>query len=138
MQKALFSWTNQAAYTSGVNSEWTYSTRHTKYYLFASIQNVKKNDGETMNQLKNAIAVAVSYFAQWFWAHSLKSFPMRTVIPADAQAAAKVNVAVTPSPTTKRLTTREFRRLRFTSNAYPSISASDKLHKHCKTVAATR
>ncbi len=125
-------------YVSDVDSKWTSSRNHTKYHLLASIQNVKKNDGDTMNQLKNAIAVAASYFGQGLSIHPFKSFPRRTVIPADAQAAAKVNVAVTPSPTTKRLTTREFRRLRFTSNAYPSITASDKLHKHCKTVAATR
>jgi len=48
-----------------------------------------------MNQLKNSIAIAVSYFAQWFWAHSLKSFPMRILVLAYAQAIEKVNVAVT-------------------------------------------
>lgn len=39
-----------------------------------------------------AIAVAVSNCAQWFSAHQLRSLSIRTVMPAEAQAAAKVRV----------------------------------------------
>lgn len=64
------------------------------YYLDAKDQKFKKKDGETANQLMKAIAVAVSNRVQWFWAQLLKSLPMRTVIPADAHAAANVSVDV--------------------------------------------
>lgn len=40
------------------------------------------------------MAVADINLLQWFTSHLSKSFPMRTVIPADAQAAAKVRVDV--------------------------------------------
>lgn len=46
------------------------------------------------NQLMKAIAVAVSNLVQWFKAHLLRSLPIRTVIPADAQAAVNVRVDV--------------------------------------------
>lgn len=60
----------------------------------ASDQKFKINEGEAANQLINAIAVAVSNLLQWFCAQSFKSLPMRTVIPADAQAAENVSVEV--------------------------------------------
>jgi len=41
-----------------------------------------------------AMAVAVSKLAQWFSAHMLRSLPIRTVMPADEQAAANVRVDV--------------------------------------------
>lgn len=60
----------------------------------ANDQKFKRKDGDTANQLIKAIAVAVSNLAQWFIPHALSSSPMRTVIPADAHAAAKVRVDV--------------------------------------------
>ncbi|ONK79643.1 uncharacterized protein A4U43_C01F8460 [Asparagus officinalis] len=50
----------------------------------------KRKDGEAVNQLKKAMAVAVSKFAQWFTLHKLRSLLMRIVMPADAVAAANV------------------------------------------------
>jgi hypothetical protein len=55
---------------------------------------LRRKEGETANQLMKAIAVAVSKLAQWFSAQMLRSFPISTVIPADAHAAAKVSVDV--------------------------------------------
>lgn len=49
----------------------------------------KRNDGEIVNQLMKAIAVAVSKVAQWFSEHMLRSLPISTVMPADAQAAVR-------------------------------------------------
>lgn len=46
------------------------------------------------NQLRKAIPVATSNVLQWFTAHFRRSLPMRTVMPADAQAAANVRVDV--------------------------------------------
>lgn len=60
----------------------------------ASDQKFRRNDGETANQLRKAIAVAVSNLVQWFTAQLSRSLPIRTVIPADAQAAANVSVEV--------------------------------------------
>lgn len=72
--------------------------KHTKtlhvFYLDARDQKFKIKEGETANQLINAIAVAVSNLVQWFTAQSFISLPIRTVIPADAQAAANVSVEV--------------------------------------------
>lgn len=48
-----------------------------------------------MNQLRKAIAVAVSNSVQRFLPQAPRSFPIRTVMPADAQAAANVRVEVT-------------------------------------------
>lgn len=64
------------------------------FYFDARVQKFKRNEGETVNQLINAMAVAVSNLAQWFCAQSFRSLPIRTVIPADAQAAANVRVEV--------------------------------------------
>lgn len=41
-----------------------------------------------------AMAVAVSKLAQWFSAQRLRSLPIKTVMPADEQAAANVRVDV--------------------------------------------
>jgi hypothetical protein len=64
------------------------------FYLDASVQKFNKKDGETANQLINAMAVAVSNLEQWFSAQSFRSLPISTVIPADAQAAVNVSVEV--------------------------------------------
>ena len=61
------------------------------HYLDARDQKFKKNEGKTKNQLTKAIAVEVSNLVQWFSAQLLKSLLIRTVIPADAQAAANVS-----------------------------------------------
>lgn len=63
-------------------------------YLEANDQKFKKKEGDTATQLRKAMAVADINLLQWFTSHLSKSFPMRTVIPADAQAAAKVRVDV--------------------------------------------
>lgn len=64
------------------------------HHLDARDQKFKKNEGETENQLIKAIAVEVSNLVQWFCAQLFKSLLIRTVIPADAQAAANVSVDV--------------------------------------------
>lgn len=64
------------------------------FYLEAKVQKFKINEGEAANQLINAMAVAVSNLLQWFCAHSFRSLPIRTVIPAEAQAAENVSVEV--------------------------------------------
>lgn len=64
------------------------------FYLEASVQKFKINEGEAANQLINAMAVAVSNRLQWFCAQSFRSLPIRTVIPAEAQAAENVSVEV--------------------------------------------
>lgn len=60
----------------------------------ASDQKFKRNEGETANQLRKAIAVADSNCAQWFTPHLSRSLPMRTVIPADEHAEENVRVDV--------------------------------------------
>ena len=50
--------------------------------------------------------VAVSNCTQWFCEQLPRSLSMRTVMPADAHAAANVRVEVTPSPTVNKLTIR--------------------------------
>lgn len=64
------------------------------YQREARDQKLRRNEGETANQLIKAMAVAVSKLAQWFSAQIFRSFPISTVIPADAHAAAKVSVDV--------------------------------------------
>lgn len=64
------------------------------FHLHASDQKFMRNDGQTANQLMKAIAVAVSKLVQWFCEHMLRSLPISTVMPEDAQAAANVSVAV--------------------------------------------
>lgn len=64
------------------------------FYREASDQKFNRKDGDTANQLMKAIAVAVSNLVQWFTAHLSRSLPIRTVIPADAHAAANVSVDV--------------------------------------------
>lgn len=86
----------------------------------------------------NAIAVAVSKLPQWFSAQMFRSLSIKTVMPADEHAAPKISAAVIPSPIANRQTARRFRRQRLTSNAYISTMASEKLHRHCNMVAATR
>jgi hypothetical protein len=65
-----------------------------KFHWEAKDQKFRRNDGDTENQLIKAIAVAVSNLVQWFTPHLLRSLPMRTVMPADAHAAANVRVDV--------------------------------------------
>lgn len=65
---------------------------YTQIYWEANDQKFKRKDGDMANQLIKAIAVAVSNLVQWFSAHLLRSVPMRTMMPADAQAAANVRV----------------------------------------------
>lgn len=60
----------------------------------ANNQKFMRNDSEAVNQLRKAMAVAVSNCAQWFCEHSPRSLPIRTVMPAEAQAAANVSVEV--------------------------------------------
>lgn len=61
----------------------------------ASDQKFKRKEGKAVNQLRKAMDVAVSNSVQWFWAQLPRSLPIRTVMPADAQAAANVSVEVT-------------------------------------------
>ena len=51
-----------------------------------------RKDGVIANQLIKAMAVAVSNLVQSLTEHLFRSFPTRTVIPADAQAAENVRV----------------------------------------------
>ncbi|CAL1366753.1 unnamed protein product [Linum trigynum] len=67
----------------------------TACYLEASDQKFKRNEGNAVNQLMNAIAVAVSNWTQWFCLQLPRSLSISTVIPAEAQAAANVSVEVT-------------------------------------------
>jgi len=53
-----------------------------------------KNEGNAVNQLINAMAVAVSNCTQWFSLQLPISLSIRTVMPAEAQAAANVRVDV--------------------------------------------
>ncbi|KAK8995317.1 hypothetical protein V6N11_069755 [Hibiscus sabdariffa] len=64
-------------------------------YRDASDQRLKRNEGNVVNQLKKATAVAVSNCVKWFCAQISRSWPIRTVTPAEAQAAANVRVDVT-------------------------------------------
>lgn len=60
----------------------------------ANDQKFSRKDGNAVNQLMKAIPVAVSNSIQWFCSQSPRSLSIRTVMPADAQAAAKVRVDV--------------------------------------------
>lgn len=53
-----------------------------------------RKDGVMANQLIKAMAVAVSNLAQCSTEHLLRSLPTRTVMPADALAAANIRVDV--------------------------------------------
>lgn len=64
------------------------------FHLHANDHKFKRKDGETANQPMKAIAAAVSKLVQWFSEHKLRSLLISTVMPADAQAEANVNVAV--------------------------------------------
>lgn len=63
-------------------------------YREARDQKFSRNEGDTANQHRKAMAVADMNLVQWLRLHLSRSFPMRTVIPADAQAAANVRVEV--------------------------------------------
>lgn len=65
-----------------------------KSYREANDQKFKRKEGDTENQLIKAMAVAVSNLVQWFKLHLLRSLPTRTLMPADAHAAANVIVDV--------------------------------------------
>jgi hypothetical protein len=58
----------------------------------ASDQKFKRKDGNAEKQLMNAMAVAVSNCKQWLSSQLSRSLSIRTVMPAEAQAAANVNV----------------------------------------------
>lgn len=60
----------------------------------ASDQKFKRKDGSAVNQVIKAMAVAVSNCAQWLLAQLSRSLSIRTVMPAEAQAAANVRVDV--------------------------------------------
>ena len=64
------------------------------FYRDASDQKFKRNEGNAVNQLMKAIAVEVSNCAQWLCAQLSRSLSIRTVMPAEAQAAANVRVDV--------------------------------------------
>ena len=64
------------------------------FYRDASDQKFKRNEGNAVNQLMKAIAIAVSNCGQWFRAQLSRSLSIRTVMPAEAQAAANVRVDV--------------------------------------------
>lgn len=49
------------------------------------------------------MAVAVSKVVQWFCEQMLRSLPIKTVMPADAQAAANVSVEVICNRTTAKI-----------------------------------
>ena len=63
-------------------------------YLAASDQKFKRKEGNEANHVINAMAVAVSNWAQWLREQLPRSLSIRTVMPAEAQAAAKVRVDV--------------------------------------------
>lgn len=67
----------------------------------ASDQKFKRKDGSAVNQVIKAMAVAVSNCAQWLLAQLSRSLSIRTVMPAEAQAAANVRVDVICSKKTK-------------------------------------
>ena len=60
----------------------------------ASDQKFKRKDGNEVNHVIKAMAVAVSNCAQWLRAQLRRSLSIRTVMPAEAHAAANVRVDV--------------------------------------------
>lgn len=60
----------------------------------ANDQKFKRKEGNAANQLMKAIAVAVSNCKQWFLEQPWRSLSIRTVMPAEAHAAANVSVDV--------------------------------------------
>lgn len=74
---------------------WQCLRSQTNFHRDANNQKFIRNDGVAANQLRKAMAVEVPNFAQWLREHSPRSLPMRTVMPADAHAAANVRVDVT-------------------------------------------
>ena len=78
----------------GHTKNWQLGAAILAFHLHASDQKFMRNDGQTANQLMKAIAVAVSKLVQWFCEHMLRSLPINTVMPEDAQAAANVSVDV--------------------------------------------
>lgn len=67
---------------------------HSQIQRDARDQKFTKNEGNAINQLMNAMAVAVSNCTQWFSLQLPRSLSIRTVMPAEAQAAANVRVDV--------------------------------------------
>lgn len=64
-------------------------------YRDAKDQKFRRKDGNVVNQQRKAMPVAVSNCTQWFCEQLPRSLSMRTVMPADAHAAANVRVEVT-------------------------------------------
>lgn len=73
-----------------LSSEFSFLRGH----LDASDQKLSRKDGNEVNQLMKAMAVAVSNCAQWLRAQLPRSLSIKTVMPAEAQAAANVRVDV--------------------------------------------
>lgn len=71
----------------------------------ANDQKFSRKEGKAANQLMKDMHVAVWNSTQWFCPQTPRSLSIRTVMPADAQAAANVRVDVIPSPMVNRLTT---------------------------------
>lgn len=85
---------NQSLYTENKHHENT-SCGTVSCQRDARDQKLKRKEGKAANQLMKANAVDVSNWTQWFCAQLFRSLSIRTVMPADAQAAAKVSVDVT-------------------------------------------
>lgn len=111
---------------------------HSQIHRDARDQKFMMNEGNAVNQLINAMAVAVSNCTQWFLLQLSRSLSIRTVMPAEAHAAANVRVDVIPSPIVNKLTILQFCKDLFTSRAYMSMKANKRLHILCKPAAATR
>lgn len=108
-------------------------------YPAAINQSIIRDDIEIEIQLMKAKATEIWYF----WHSSPKwqcpiSWKYKTVSPAEAEAAARDIVAVTQSPTTKRLINTGLSRTFFFSKAYASNKASTKLQMICKAIDAIK
>lgn len=90
-----FLWTITSNCFRGASLTWDFWLSCLIYlHRDASDQKFRRKDGIAVNQLMKAIAVAVSNCMQWFCLQLSRSLSIRTVMPAEAQAAAKVSVDV--------------------------------------------
>lgn len=108
-------------------------------YPAANSQSIIRDEIEIGIQLKKANATEIWYFWHsspiWQCPRSLK---YKTVMPPEEEAAARDSVAVTQSPTTKRLTSTGLWRTFFLTKAYASNKASTKLQMTCKPIEAIK
>eukprot|EP00268_Persea_americana_P026160 TRINITY_DN2555_c0_g1_i10.p2 TRINITY_DN2555_c0_g1~~TRINITY_DN2555_c0_g1_i10.p2 ORF type:complete len:112 (+),score=16.21 TRINITY_DN2555_c0_g1_i10:489-824(+) len=107
-------------------------------YPIARSQNIRRDEISINSQLMNAKEMEIWNFRQSIILQYPKSLSYKTVIPAAAEAAASESVAVTQSPTTKRLIKIGLRRTAFFANAYASKHESPKHQITCKPIEAIR